>query len=298
MQNMSSLERRRQVLRGSVLAVALVAVACVEARPEDSLGATQFVASGALGSTDYVAATPPAGVATAGTGAGPNIPSAAAAVGGGAGQPSVPPPNSQSTAGTPATTRPGPAAAGSGVAGGSAGASPMATAGARAPVGGAAGAPAPSAAAGTLTIDFKTVTQGGTYAPRNVGAVWIETGAGMFVKTLERWAGTRANHLTRWNSASGGWGSFFGGGNTADMMDAVSRATLRSHEMHHVMWNMKDSTGKLIADGMYNIVIECTESNFGSGPNASIPFMKGPAPQMNTAPDKAPYSGFSLNYQP
>ena len=174
----------------------------------------------------------------------------------------------------------------------------MATAGARAPVGGAAGAPAPSAAAGTLTVDFKTVTQRGTYAPRNVGAVWIETGAGMFVKTLERWAGIRANHLTRWNSASGGWGSIFGGGNTADMMDAVSRATLRSHEMHHVMWNMKDSTGKLIADGMYNVVIECTESSFGSGPNASVPFMKGPTPQMNTAPDKAPYSGFSLKYQP
>jgi hypothetical protein len=270
---MSTLERRGLVLRQSGLAIILVAVACVDARPEDPLGTTQFVASGALGSTDYAASTP--GAVTAGTGTGPNLPPGAAAVGGS--QPAVPPPNPQAVAGAPATTRPGPSAAGSGVAGGSAGASAMPAAGARAPIGGAAGAPgtagapAASAAAGTLTIDFKTVNQGGTYAPRNVGAVWIETGSGMFVKTLERWAGIRANHLTRWNSASGGWGSIFGGGNTADMMDAVSKATLRSHEMHHVTWNMKDATGKVVADAMYNVVIECTESNFGSGARAQRP---------------------------
>jgi hypothetical protein len=153
-------------------------------------------------------------------------------------------------------------------------------------------------ATGTLTVDFKTVNQGGTYAPRNVGAVWIETASGTFVKTLERWGNIRANHLTRWNMASGGWGSIFGGGNTADMMDAVSRATLRSHEMHHVMWNMKDSKGQLVPDGMYNVVVECTEDNFRPGANASVAFMKGAAPQMVTVPDKAPWSGFSLTYQP
>jgi hypothetical protein len=161
-----------------------------------------------------------------------------------------------------------------------------------------AGATAPAGAQGTLTIDFKSVTSGGNYAPRNVGAVWVETGAGMFVKTIERWAGIRANHLTAWNAASGGWGSIFGGGNTADMMDAVSRATLRSHEMHHAMWNMKDSTGKVVADGMYNLVIECTEDNRRAAPVAKVAFMKGPAPQMVTAPDKSPYTSLVLHYQP
>jgi len=149
-----------------------------------------------------------------------------------------------------------------------------------------------------LTVDFKTVTSGGTYAPRNVGAVWIETGAGMFVKTLERWAGVRANHLSAWNAASGGWGSLFGGGNAADMMDAVSRATLRSHEMHHVTWNMKDAMGKVVPDGMYNLAIECTEDNFRAGPNGKVAFMKASSPQMVMAPDKAPFSGFVLKYQP
>jgi hypothetical protein len=299
---MSFLERSEWVLRQSLLALALAAVACVQAQREDALGETQFVASSALASTDYANSVPPAptvGGAAGRSGGGPSIPPGSAAVGGSVSQPL--PPNSSTVAGAPGPTQPGPLAAGSG---GSIGAAGMATGGARAPIGGAAGAPAtagapaPSAAAGTLTLDFKTVTQGGTYAPRNVGAVWIETGSGMFVKTVERWAGIRANHLSRWNAASGGWGSFFGGGNTADMMDAVSRATLRSHEMHHVTWDMKDTTGKVVADGMYNVVIECTEDNFVAGPNASVPFMKGPAPQMITAPDKAPFSGFSAAYQP
>jgi hypothetical protein len=158
--------------------------------------------------------------------------------------------------------------------------------------------PAPSGAAGTLTIDFKSVALGGNYAPRNVGAVWVETSSGMFVKTLERWAGIRANHLTRWNMASGGWGSIFGGGNAADMMDAVSRATLRSHETHHVMWNMKDSKGQVVPDGMYNVVIEVADDNRRASGNGNVAFMKGPAPQMVSAPDKAPWTGFSLTYQP
>jgi hypothetical protein len=162
-----------------------------------------------------------------------------------------------------------------------------------------AGAPAaPGGSTGTLTIDFKSVNQGGRYAPRNVGAVWIETSSGMFVKTLERWAGIRANHLTRWAMASGGWGSIFGGGNTADQMDAVSRATLRAHEAHRLTWDLQDAGGKLVPDGSYNVVIEVTEDNFVAGAFAAVAFQKGPAPQMVMAPDKAPYSGLVIRYQP
>ena len=149
-----------------------------------------------------------------------------------------------------------------------------------------------------LTIDFKSVSLGGQYSPRNVGAVWVETGSGTFVKTLERWAGIRVNHLSRWNTASGGWGGIFGGGNTADMMDAVSRATLRSHEMHRATWNMKDSKGQVIPDGMYNVVVELADDGRRASMFGTVAFMKGSAPQMVTAPDKAPWSGLTLNYQP
>jgi hypothetical protein len=163
---------------------------------------------------------------------------------------------------------------------------------------GAAGGPPGAAQVGVLTLDFTTVNQRGRYAPQNVGAVWIETEAGMFVKTLERWGQIRANHLTRWNMASGGWGSFFGGGNTADQMDAVSRATLRSHGAHHVTWDMQDPTGKVVADGKYKVAIEVTEDNTRAGASADIAFDKGAAPQDITAPDKPPYSGLKLTYQP
>ena len=161
----------------------------------------------------------------------------------------------------------------------------------------AAGAAAP-AGMGTLTLDFKSVNQGGRYAPQNVGAVWIETGAGMFVKTLERWGNIRASHLTRWNKASGGWGSIFGGGNTADQMDAVSRATLRSHGAHHVTWDMKDPTGKVVPDGSYKLLIEVTEDNSRPGAVAEIPFEKAPAPQTAMPADKPPYAGLMLTFQP
>jgi hypothetical protein len=163
----------------------------------------------------------------------------------------------------------------------------------------AAGASAPAPTGGMLTLDFTSVNQGGRYAPRNVGAVWIETSSGMFVKTLERWAGIRAVHLEHWAMKSGGWGSRFGGGgNTADMMDTVSRATLRTHEKHRVTWDMQDATGKVVPDGKYNVVIEVTEDNRTPGAYAAVEFEKGPAPQMVMAPDKAPYASLSLSFQP
>ncbi|HKU43148.1 MAG TPA: DUF2271 domain-containing protein, partial [Polyangiales bacterium] len=161
-----------------------------------------------------------------------------------------------------------------------------------------AGAAAPSGGPGKLSVAFKSVSLGGRYAPRNVGAVWIETSSGMFVKTLERWAGIRGVHLTRWTMASGGWGSLFGGGNTADMMDAVSRATLRNHEMHQVMWDMQDASGKTVPDGKYNVMIEVADDNFAASASGSTAFEKGPAPQTVMAPDKSPYAGLVVTYQP
>jgi hypothetical protein len=160
-----------------------------------------------------------------------------------------------------------------------------------------AGAAAPQGI-GTLTVDFKTVSQGGLYSPANVGAVWIETSSGMFVKTLEKWGSIRAGNLTRWTQASGGWGSIFGGGNTADKMDAISKATLRGYGAHHEMWSMKDAMGKVVPDGKYNLVIEACEDEFQPGASATVEFIKGPEPQNVMAPDKAPYTGLTLSYQP
>ena len=156
-------------------------------------------------------------------------------------------------------------------------------------------------AAGMVTIEFTTATYSGRYAPANYGAVWFETPSGMFIKTAKRWAGTiHASDLATWTAASGGWGSIFGGGNMADMMDAMSSATLRSHQSHTVMWNLKDANKQLLPDGEYVAVVEMTEDRAADrkGPVARIPFVKGPSPQMVEAPAVETITGIVLRYSP
>lgn len=280
----------------------LALTCCVPTRHEDALGSASFTVSSSPVSRDYAPAVAPA--AGSGAGRGPISPTGASGTGAtqppfaAAGAGVAPPPvigGAPGVAGASAAGSGGPAGT---TGGGSAGRAAAGMTGGQAGSVGAAGGPPGAAQVGVLTLDFTTVNQRGRYAPQNVGAVWIETEAGMFVKTLERWGQIRANHLTRWNMASGGWGSFFGGGNTADQMDAVSRATLRSHGAHHVTWDMQDPTGKVVADGKYKVAIEVTEDNTRAGASADIAFDKGAAPQDITAPDKPPYSGLKLTYQP
>jgi hypothetical protein len=154
---------------------------------------------------------------------------------------------------------------------------------------------------GTLTLEFTSAGNDGEYAPRNVGAVWVETSSGTFVKTLERWAGIRAGHLTQWTAASGGWGGgffFATGGNTADQMDAISGATLRTHQMHNPSWNMKDAMGVVVPDGTYRMMIEVTESERKASTLASVEFEKGPAPVSLSPSDEGPFKDLTLSYTP
>ena len=165
--------------------------------------------------------------------------------------------------------------------------------------GGAGGSAGP--AMGTLTVSFTTVTYNGQYAPLNYGAVWFETASGDFIKTAKRWAGmTHQRDLVAWTEASGGWPGLFGGGNAEDMMDAMSSATIRTHQMHTVMWDMKNLQGQVVPDGDYVAVLEMSESRSATreGPLLRIPFTKGPAPHMAMPPDQEGFSGVSLSYQP
>jgi len=108
----------------------------------------------------------------------------------------------------------------------------------------------------SLTLSFDTTPVGGNYAPRNVLAVWIEDAAGNFVKTINRWANRRAQHLVAWEQASGG----------ANVdVDAVSGATRSSHNANvAVSWDLKDSAGQLIPDGIYTIRMEVADRNSNS----------------------------------
>jgi hypothetical protein len=136
-----------------------------------------------------------------------------------------------------------------------------------------------------LTFDVTTVSQGGRYAPRNVGAIWIETGGGQFVKTLEVWAGTRGRYLSRFNGEAGG-----------NRVDAVTSATLRQYGAHHSTWNLTDVNGKPIANGDYKVVIEVTDHD-GPGQSADAPFTYAGMATMQMPADQQFYTGMHIVVQ-
>lgn len=309
----------RGPLNAVVLAVCgLACAACVEPQPDNHIGTAAFTQGSSALDSDYdgqsqagamalppassgstMAAPPTAGSSVPPSAGGPPIgttPATTPMAGvNGAGNGGMAGGTMMSAGGGGAGS--GGASAGNagnaGSAGSTAGGSTAAGAGGSAGEGTSAGA-----SAGTLKITFTTVNQSGRYAPANVGAVWIETGAGKFVKTIKRWAGIRAGHLTKWAAVSGGWPSLFRAGNAADQMDAISAATLRTHGMQDLSWDMKDLMGAVVPDGPYKVGIEVTEDNRVPGANVAIEFTKGPMPHMVKPADAKPYSGLTISYQP
>jgi len=106
------------------------------------------------------------------------------------------------------------------------------------------------ASADSLTVAFDTTPNGGTFAPKNVVAVWIENSGGQFVKTIGRWANVRKVDLVAWTAASG------------SDLDAVSGATRLDHSQRlTVMWDLKDRAGAVVPDGTYTIRMELADGN-------------------------------------
>ncbi len=140
-----------------------------------------------------------------------------------------------------------------------------------------------------LTFNVLTHTQNGQFAPRNVGAIWIENSSGGFVKTLAIWARQRLNHLNKFNAEAG-----------ANNVDAVTSATLPDHVTHMVTWNLKDLNGSVVPDGDYKVVVECTDRNSPAGAFDTISFTKGPTrpmPQTIAVPDATYFTGMSITLQ-
>jgi hypothetical protein len=113
------------------------------------------------------------------------------------------------------------------------------------------------------TFRLTTRSQGGRYAPKNVGAIWIERDDGTWVKTLAQWAGVRLRYLTTYLKAN----------TTRSTVDAMTSATLRQHEKHEVKWNLRDGEGKTAPDGDYNVRVEVTD-RAGTGQLLNVPFSK------------------------
>jgi hypothetical protein len=142
-----------------------------------------------------------------------------------------------------------------------------------------------------LAVTVTTVTDNGNYSPRNIGAIWIATGSGAFVKSLAVWARSRISHLTMWGSATAQAGL------SRNTVDAVTSATLSSHQTHKVSWNCADTTEKRVPDGPYRVYFEMTDDN-SSGPNTFVNFTKGSAPLNLSPPDAQYFIGINLAFAP
>lgn len=126
-----------------------------------------------------------------------------------------------------------------------------------------------------LAVSVRTTAAGGRFAPRNVGAIWIERADGQFVKTIKRWGQLRAKYLTRFVASSGN-----------NVVDAITGPTLVSHITHEVTWDLTDLERCEIATGNYQLLFELTDGN-STGRSRAIGFTKGQSPIVLT-PEDAP----------
>ncbi len=138
----------------------------------------------------------------------------------------------------------------------------------------------------TMTVDFQvtTSTPGGNYSPRNVGAIWIESSTGDFVKTLKVWGNNRRQYLYTWNNRSGG-----------NTVDGVTGATYSSHGTRSAHWNFTDFNGDTVAIGDYSLRLELTDQH-AQGPlySFSFPFMG--ATETVTPPEQSNFHNMQLSY--
>jgi hypothetical protein len=141
------------------------------------------------------------------------------------------------------------------------------------------------ASSASLTFRVLTAPLGGRYAPKNIGAIWIEDSGGRFVKTLALWASPRKRYLRRFMTASGG-----------DVTDAVTSATLNEHVMHEANWNLRDLANQQVAPGEYQLVIETTDRD-ASGDSLVVPFTWSDDAFRAVPDDTAHYLDMSLTLE-
>jgi hypothetical protein len=170
--------------------------------------------------------------------------------------------------------------AGPGPSGGTADASP----------GGADGGADAAPGATGLTITVTTSANGGNYAPKNIVAVWIER-QGTFIKTIDRWAATRKQHLVAWTAAAG----------AADA-DAVSGATRANHTTPlSITWDLTDRAGAVVPDGTYTIRMESADANSAQATQnhqGTFTFVKGPQPQAQIGLTSNGFTNTSITFTP
>lgn len=162
-----------------------------------------------------------------------------------------------------------------------------------------------SQTAGTLTFSYTPVTKGGYGGTTNNAlAVWIQTNAGVFVKTKLRYAGPgrgTSNHLPTYAANAGGISTDCL--TNTNVTDATTGATLTSFTTKSITWDGKNvvgaTNGNIVADGVYKVTIESTWNHGTTGGTIrSFSFTKGPIADIQSPVADANFTGISLNWTP
>lgn len=135
---------------------------------------------------------------------------------------------------------------------------------------------------GTLTVSVLTVAPGGGYAPKNVVAIWIETDAGVFVKSLLVYANARKTDLTTWYPNSSG-----------NVVNAITGATQSSNSTRTCTWNGTDVGGAVVVDGTYKVCMNIADGKTAFG---SFSFTKGPTAVTLTPANVTGFSNISISW--
>jgi hypothetical protein len=133
-----------------------------------------------------------------------------------------------------------------------------------------------------FSVSETTAALAGRYAPRNVGAIWIDDHAGHFVKSLTVWGSRRLNHLDRWESETAQAGV------PGNRVDAITSATASSFGDRAGQWNCTDYMERPVAAGSYQVCFEITSSN-SAGPSDCVMFKVGSGPFQTRPGDTAEF---------
>ena len=142
-----------------------------------------------------------------------------------------------------------------------------------------------------LTAVVTTMTKNQSYAPRNIGAIWIGGADGTFMKSLTVWAANRRSHLNRWIQVTSAAGL------PQNRVDAVTSATKNSDGIRMGTWDCTNTNRQLVPDGPYQVCFELNESNGASRYNC-VPFSKGPAAVELHPPDAPGFLARVIAFSP
>lgn len=139
---------------------------------------------------------------------------------------------------------------------------------------------------GTVTFTVTTSSNGGKYAPKHVLAIWIKNSSGTFIRTSKMMSQKETKYLYQWKASS-----------SLNTVDAITGATLTSHQTHTITWNCKDLNNNVVPDGTYQFWIEFADAD-SQGPYAHFDFNKSTTALNTNYPNQSKFSGVNITYTP